>query len=103
MDVTEDEIRELAGPRDIPVAAVSRLHELVPSGPPGELSSESDTPVQVDLKNIDALRQTRDRPEHVLQRFTPSDAPIEPHPDRARGRAAAPTVRPPGAASADDI
>src|SRR5215813_7662170 len=62
IDVTEDEIRELAGPRDTPVGAVSRLHELVPSGPSGELSSESDTPVGVDLKDIDALRQTQDRP-----------------------------------------
>jgi hypothetical protein len=101
IDVTEDEIRELAGPRDTPVGAVSRLHELVPSGPSGELSSESDIPVGVDLKDIDALRQTQDRPERVLQRLTASDVQMEPRPNRARGQAAAPSVRPPSAASAD--
>lgn len=95
VDVTEEEIRELAGSRDKPVAAVARLTTGRAALSAGRLQSDHDAPAEIRSDELAALRRATDRPADILRRLTPSDAPSRPFVERQDERSAVPTQAPP--------
>ena len=90
---TDDEVRELAGGRERSVAAVRRLKRVVPSGPIGKLESELPTPMRISRAEITRMRRAGRRPDKLVARLTPSEAPVE-EPAGAKRRSDRPDRRP---------
>ena len=94
VDVTEADIRELAGGRTKRVAAVARLKALRPVRPIGRPTSDDDAPAKVSGDEVATLRRGKRRPETFDRRLTPSDGPADPYDHDRNERVAAPTRRP---------
>lgn len=99
VDLTEDEVRELAGRRAKPVAAVARIKRLVPAESTGRLISDLDAPARITRKELPILRQAGKRPDKIVSRLTPSELPAEQVVERKDQRLTGPTKKPPVAES----
>ena len=97
VDFTEDEVRELAGRRTKPVAAVARIKRLVPTERTGRLLTDLDTPARITRKELPAMRRAGKRPARIVSRLTPSEIPAEEAVERKDQRLRGPTKRPPTA------
>lgn len=73
MDLTDEEVAELAGRRSRPVAAVARMRKRVPSDATGRLVSDRSDPARVSKDEVVGMRRAGRRPDQVLRRLTPSD------------------------------
>jgi len=96
MDFTDEEVRQMAGRRTKPVAAVARLRKLAPSEPIGRLISERDGPARITRAELPSLRRAGRRQEKVLRRLTPSELPAEQAAAPRDERLAGPKKKPPG-------
>ena len=97
IDLTDDEVRELAGDRTKRVAAVTRLEQQVPTEPVGRLETANPVPVSMTAKEIEAVQSSGRLSDAILSRLPASDVPAE-APKKAAGRpVAGPTKRPPRA------
>ena len=97
IDLTDDEVRELAGDRTKRVAAVTRLEQQVPTEPVGRLETANPVPVSMTAKEIEAVQSSGRLSDAILSRLAASDVPAE-APKKAAGRpVAGPTKRPPRA------
>jgi hypothetical protein len=99
MDVTDDEIRELAGSRDQRVSAVSRLKKLVPSEATGRLVTRASVPAPISASEMEVLQRTGELPEKVMKRLTPSQAGTESEAVDDDPRVVRPTTEPPKASA----
>jgi len=100
IDLTDDDVRELAGNRAGRVAAVARLRKLVPSGPAGRLQSTAEVPVPVSSAAMKVIAKTGELPSTLARRLRPS-APEATAPSEASDeRLQRPTKKPPKAPQA---
>ncbi len=95
MAFTDAEVKELAGRRAKPVAAVTRLKRAVPANPTGRLETDHVAPARVTRKELPSMRRAGRRPDKIMSRLTPSEAPAEQVVERKDQRHAVPTRRPP--------
>lgn len=95
IELTDDEVGELAGDRKGRVAAVARLKKEVPTEAIGRLETAGPAPASISAKDLEAVRRSGRLPATLLRRLTPSDVAAEP-PAEAPGRPRpGPTKRPP--------
>ena len=97
IELTDDEVAELAGDRRARVAVLSRLKAEVPSGPVGSLETRLEQPAKVSTAELASMQESGRLPERVAARLRVSEEPADateavegPQPD-------APTEVPPSA------
>jgi hypothetical protein len=97
IELSDDDVAELAGDRRSRVAALVRLKADVPSGPVGSLETRLDEPAKVSKSELASMQESGRLPERVAARLRVSDASADatgsvegPQPD-------APTEVPPSA------
>jgi hypothetical protein len=95
VDFSEDEVKELAGRRARPVAAIGRLTRLVPAKATGKLASDLAAPARITRKELAVLRRAGRRPDKIASRLTPSELAAERVIQRQDTRAIMPTRKPP--------
>jgi hypothetical protein len=81
IEVTDDDVEQLAGDRAGRVASVARLKKLVPSGPTGKLITRASVPAPISAREMDALRVDEQPPDRVRNRMTESPSAAEPTED----------------------
>jgi hypothetical protein len=76
IELTDDDVGELAGDRAGRLAAVGRLKKSVPSGPTGKLVTRAAVPAPISAAEMESLRVDQQIPDRVRKRLTqsPSDA-----------------------------
>ena len=95
IELTDDDVRELAGTRTGRVAAVARLKAQVPTERVGRLETARPTPAAMSAKDLEAAVRSGRLPDAVLRRLPTSDVTPE-APTEAAGRPRpGPTKRPP--------
>lgn len=100
IELTDDDVRELAGDRIRRPAAVARLKAAVPTEPIGRLVTAGPAPAAVSVKDLATLHRTGQLPATALRRRIPSEVGAEPPAEPAGRPRPGPTKRPPrGAAS----
>ena len=99
LEFTDAEVRELAGRRTKPVAAIARLKRLVPAESTGRLVSDLDVPARITRKGLPAMRRAGRRSDKILRLLAPSDLPAEQILERKDLRLKGPTRKPPAADS----
>jgi hypothetical protein len=97
IELTDDDVEQLAGDRRSRVAVLTRLKAEVPSGPVGSLETRLDQPAKVSKAELASMQESGRLPERVAARLTVSESPADaseavegPQPD-------APTEVPPSA------
>lgn len=97
LEVTDEEVVELAGRRSKPVAAVARMRKQVPTEATGRLVSDAAAPARVSRPELTSMRRAGRRPDAVLKRLTPSDVPADAADARVDERVETPGRKPPAA------
>jgi hypothetical protein len=95
LEFTDAEVKELAGRRAKPVAAATRLKRAVPADPAGRLTTDQAVPARVTRKELPSMRRAGRRPDKIMSRLTPSEAPAQQVDERKDQRHAVPTRKPP--------
>lgn len=95
MDVTDEEVEQLAGRRTKPVAAVKRMRKLVPAEPTGRLTTDGAIPARINREELTSMRRAGSSPDKLIGRLAASadstKTDIERHDEGLEG----PTKRPP--------
>ena len=99
IDMTDDEVRELAGDRTTHLAAVTRLGKQVPTEPIGRLETSHPVPASMSAKDIEAVQRSGRLSAAILGRLPASDVPAEAPKKTAGRQVPGPKKRPPRAQS----
>jgi len=97
LDLTDEDVAELAGRRSKPPGAIARMRKHVPTQPTGRLVTEAEVPARLSRAELTAMRRPGKSPEAVLRRFTPSEEPAGKAYTRGDDRLSTPGRKPPSA------